>query len=146
MAAKSGVKDQQSVLKIVISLMFVAMGVEGFVKGKSGQAIGHLYTFVADLFGKAGDSFVIIVGAVIFLAGLCVLASMFIKQIPGKVVTVSMIILMVIWALTIIFADFVDGFGDINDFVSFMVWLETFLVHVIVLSATVSAYGGALRG
>jgi uncharacterized membrane protein SpoIIM required for sporulation len=38
MAAKSGVKDQQSVLKIVISLMFVAMGVEGFVKGKSGQA------------------------------------------------------------------------------------------------------------
>ena len=96
------------------------MGIEGFVQGKSGQAIGHLYAFIDDLFGKAGNSFVVIVGALIFLSGLCILASMFVSQIPGKATNIAMIILMVAWVLTIIFADFVDGFGNIKKFVDFM--------------------------
>jgi len=145
MATKSISKDQGSVLKIIVSLMYIAMGIEGFVQGKSGQAIGHLYAFIDDLFGKAGNSFVVIVGALIFLSGLCILASMFVSQIPGKATNIAMIILMVAWVLTIIFADFVDGFGNIKKFVDFMIWLESFLVHVLVLSATVSVCGNALK-
>jgi hypothetical protein len=98
-------KDQQSVLKIVISLSSSPWASKDLSKERAGGDRSS-DTFVADLFGKAGDSFVIIVGAVIFLAGLCVQASMFIKSDSRQSGHRSMIILMVIWALTIIFADF----------------------------------------
>lgn len=145
MTTKINGKNRRIVLKIIVSLLYVAMGVEGFVLGKSGQAIGHLYKFIANFFGKAGDSFVIVVAAVISLSGLCVLASTFFKKIPGKVVSVSMIVLMVVWTLAVVFADFVDGFGDVNDFVALVMWLEPFLIHVLVLSATVFVYGGEVK-
>jgi len=145
MATGKSAGKSVNVLTIVVGLMYAAMGIEGFAQGKSGQAIGHFYNFVSDLFGKAGDSFVVIFGALIFLCALVILLEKFIPQIPSAVTKVAMIILLVIWVLTIIFADFVDGFDSINDFVSFMVWLESFLVHLLVLSATFSVCGGALK-
>lgn len=129
---------------IFVGLLYAAMGIEGFAKGKSGEAIGHFYSFVSDLFGNSGDSFVIIFGALIFISALVILLGNYIPKLPSIVTKIAMIVLLVVWVLTILFADFVDGFGGINDFVSFMVWLESFLIHLLVLSVTWSVCGSAV--
>ncbi|MFA6846614.1 MAG: hypothetical protein WCR02_12890 [Sphaerochaetaceae bacterium] len=145
MATKNPFKISESLLKIIVSLMYLAMGVEGFAKGRSDGALGPLYSFVRDLFGKAGDAFAIIVALVVFLSGLIILLSLFITAVPGSLSRIAMIVLMIAWTLSIVLTDFSDKFGYIKDFLSFMVWMEQFLVHLLVLVATISVYGKAIN-
>ncbi len=121
--AKAG-KGANFILGILIGLLFICIGVEGI--GNMGD--NALYRAIDN------EIWNIIMGIVILVAGLLLLAqTLGLGRLPKTFSLVAELVVVVIWVLVIIFADFVYGVKHTNGS-EWVVWLENFIYHVLILS------------
>jgi hypothetical protein len=122
-------KSSSFVLRIVISLLYISMGLQGLINGGSSEAIGSLF--------KVFDSDVMtyILSTVVLVSGILLMVPLFAKGISPVFVKGGMIAILVIWVAVIFFADFAPGFRSF-DAEQWLSWVELFMYHLIVLFAT----------
>ncbi len=119
--AKSNVGD--ILLRLLVALLFICIGIQGMANYNT----NGLYAAIKS------EAFSIILGIVIFLAGLLILVPLFYKKIPAVCVNVSMVVILVVWILVIVFADFVYGLKHTKDMQWFS-WIENFIYHLLILN------------
>lgn len=121
--AKIG-KGANFVLGILIGLLFICIGIEGIADIGSNA----LYRAIDN------EVWNIIMGIVILVAGLLLLVqSLGLGRLPKTFSLVAELVIVIIWALVIIFADFVYGVKHTNGS-EWVVWLENFIYHILILS------------
>ncbi len=128
--------DATSILRIIIGLLFIILGIQGYVGSKDAMGVGDLY--------KALDSEALsyILATIVLLSGVILLVPMFIRGISEKIVKVGMIAVLIIWVAVIVFADFV---GVNFKSVDWMEWLQMLLYHLVVLFGIIQVCGKALK-
>ncbi|WP_320129042.1 hypothetical protein [uncultured Sphaerochaeta sp.] len=130
-------KTVANLLRIVISLMYISLGLQGLINGEGSGALNSLF--------RAFDSDIVTYGlsAIIMISGLLLLVPLFAKGIPPVFVKSGMIALVVIWIAIIFFNDFAPGFNGF-DARQLLSWIEIFMYHLIVLFATYEVCGKAI--
>lgn len=116
-------------IRISVSLLFVCMGIKGFLGNTDG---------IYNIFDSEGLNYII--GILLLLSGVAVFLPMFIKGISKSIVSISSIVMLVAWILVIVFADFEPGFKNM-DGKDIVLWIEQFSVHLIVLGAIIKNLG-----
>ena len=116
-------KTGDLVLRVLVAVLFICIGIQGMANYNS----NGLYAAVKS------EVFSIILGIVIFLAGLLILVPVFYSRIPKIFVNISMVVVLVVWVLVIIFADFVYGLKHTSGMEWFS-WIENFIYHLLILS------------
>ena len=124
------------IVQILIGLLFIAMGLIGFStnSGLSGDFAGEL----AGIF-NGGDSELIRngVSSILLVCGLVILAALWVKGIPVKLISVAQISILIIWLALIVVLDFLTiNFGNL-DGAQWFVWIEQIVLHLIVLVSIV---------
>ena len=124
------------IVQILVGLLFIAMGLIGFSTsgGLSGDFAGEL----AGIF-NGGDSELIRngVSAIHLVCGLVILAALWVKGIPVKLISVAQIAILIIWVALIVVLDFLTiNFGNL-DGSQWFVWIEQIVLHLIVLVSIV---------
>ncbi len=124
------------IVQILVGLLFIAMGLIGFSTsgGLSGDFAGEL----AGIF-NGGDSELIRngVSAILLVCGLVILAALWVKGIPVKLISVAQIAILIIWVALIVVLDFLTiNFGNL-DGSQWFVWIEQIVLHLIVLVSIV---------
>lgn len=133
--AKAG-KGVNFVLGILIGLLFICIGIEGIADMGSNA----LYRAIDN------EVWNIILGVVILAAGLLLLIqTLGFGKLPGNFSTAAEIVILVIWVLVIVFADFVYGFKHTSGS-DWIVWLENFIYHILILSCVGTVCFPALKG
>lgn len=123
------------ILRIIIGLLFICLGIQGYVGGgKGAMGVGDLY--------NAFDSEVMIyiLATIVLLSGVILLVPMFIRGISEKIVRAGMIVVLIIWVAVIIFADFINMPNNPD----WLEWIQMFLYHLIVLFGILQVCGKAL--
>ena len=100
------------ILKILVGILFVVIGIEGIADFGGNAIYDEIY-----------QTFDIIVGVVLLVAGLLLIAS-FTK--------VSTRVVLVAWIIFIILEDFIYGLGGLNGDEWFL-WLEDLVYHLLIL-------------
>ena len=132
--AKVG-KGANFVLGILIGLLFICIGVEGIADIGSNA----LYRAIDN------EVWNIIMGIIILAAGLLLLVqTLGLGKLPKTFSLVAELVIVVIWLLVIIFADFVYGIKHTNGS-EWIVWLENLIYHVLILSCVGSVCFPALQ-
>lgn len=116
-------KGANFILGVLIGILFICIGVEGIAD----LGTNELY--------RAIDSKVwnIIMGIIILLAGFLLLVqTLGFGKLPKMYSTIAELVIVVIWILVIIFADFVYGVKHTNG-AEWVVWLENLIYHIMIL-------------
>lgn len=129
--AKSGkttlVKDTKLngdlILRILVGLLFICIGIQGLLGNTNNGLFQVLDNEVLE----------IILGILLLLCGILLIIPSFLKGINKTYVKWSMVAVLVIWVLTIIMTDFVDGLRGVNGDEWFS-WLEDLATHLLVLA------------
>jgi hypothetical protein len=122
------------IMRILIGVMFICMGVGGCMD-----------TGYNDLFKAIDNEFVcVVLGIVLILSGALFIVPSFLKGISPVFVSVSMIIVTVVWVGIIIFGDFVHGLKGV-DGAEWFEWMQNFITHLLVLSAIFGVTGSAFK-
>lgn len=131
MAEKISVTKKGSAffLRLVISLLYISIGLQGLITKGGGSGIRSLYN-VFD-----SDVLLYLVAIVVLLSGIVLLVPLFTKKLPPVFVKTGMIAVLVIWVAVIFFSDIAPGFRgfDAKEWIS---WIESVMYHLIVLIAT----------
>lgn len=124
------------ILRIIIGLLFICLGIQGYVGGGDAMGVGDLYNALDS------DALVYILATIVLLSGVILLVPMFIRGISEKIVRVGMIAVLIIWIAVIVFADFIGtNFGRVD----WLVWIQMFLYHLVVLFGILQVCGKALK-
>lgn len=129
--AKSGkttlVKDTKLngdlILRILVGLLFICIGIQGPLGNTNNGLFQVLDNEVLE----------IILGILLLLCGILLIIPSFLKGINKTYVKWSMVAVLVIWVLTIIMTDFVDGLRGVNGD-EWFTWLEDLATHLLVLA------------
>lgn len=129
--AKSGkttlVKDTKLngdlILRILVGLLFICIGIQGLLGNTNNGLFQVLDNEVLE----------IILGILLLLCGILLIIPSFLKGINKTYVKWSMVAVLVIWVLTIIMTDFVDGLRSVNGD-EWFTWLEDLATHLLVLA------------
>ena len=129
--AKSGkttlVKDTKLngdlILRILVGLLFICIGIQGLLGNTNNGLFQVLDNEVLE----------IILGILLLLCGILLIIPSFLKGINKTYVKWSMVAVLVIWVLTIIMTDFVDGLRGVNGD-EWFTWLEDLATHLLVLA------------
>ena len=129
--AKSGkttlVKDTKLngdlILRILVGLLFICIGIQGLLGNTNNGLFQVLDNEVLE----------IILGILLLLCGSLLIIPSFLKGINKTYVKWSMVAVLVIWVLTIIMTDFVDGLRGVNGD-EWFTWLEDLATHLLVLA------------
>lgn len=129
--AKSGkttlVKDTKLngdlILRILVGLLFICIGIQGLL-GNTNNGLFHVLD---------NEVLEIILGILLLLCGILLIIPSFLKGINKTYVKWSMVAVLVIWVLTIIMTDFVDGLRGVNGD-EWFTWLEDLATHLLVLA------------
>lgn len=129
--AKSGkttlVKDTKLngdlILRILVGLLFICIGIQGLLDNTNNGLFQVLDNEVLE----------IILGILLLLCGILLIIPSFLKGINKTYVKWSMVAVLVIWVLTIIMTDFVDGLRGVNGD-EWFTWLEDLATHLLVLA------------
>ena len=133
--AKESVKfTGDLILRILVGLLFICIGVQGFMGETSNELFRSLDNEVLE----------IILGIILVLCGLLLIVPLFLKGINKVYVKWSMIIVLVVWIIMIILTDFYYGFRGING-MEWFTWIENFIYHLLILASIYKVSGGALK-
>ena len=129
--AKSGkttlVKDTKLngdlILRILVGLLFICIGIEGLLGDTSNGLFDVLDNEVLQ----------IVFGVLLLLCGILLIVPSFLKGINTTYVKWSMVAVLVVWILTIIVTDFVEGLKGVNGD-EWIYWLEELVTHLLVLA------------
>jgi hypothetical protein len=124
------------IVQVLVGLLFITMGLIGFSSssGLSGDFAGEL----AGMF-DIGDKELVKngVSAILLVCGIVLLASLWVKGISAKFISVAQISILIIWLALIIVLDFLAiNFGSF-DGAQWFVWIEQIVIHLIVLVSIV---------
>ncbi len=122
-------KSTAFLLRLVISLLYISMGLQGLISKGGGEGIGSLY--------KAMDAegLIYLLAVIVLLSGIVLIIPLFSKKLPQSFVKGGMIAVLVIWVAVIFFADIAPGFSNF-DFSDWISWIQAVMYHLIVLFAT----------
>ncbi len=123
-------------LRIIIGLLFICLGIQGYVGGgRDAMGVGDLYN------AFDSDAIIYILATIVLLSGVILLVPMFIRGISEKIVKAGMIVVLIIWVAVIVFADFINMPKNPD----WLEWLQMFLYHLIVLFGILQVCGKALK-
>nr|MDA3810608.1 hypothetical protein [Spirochaetaceae bacterium] len=86
---------------------------------------------VNDLFGSNNDFIPILFSVLQLVAGVLLLVSLFTGFIPGRVLSISLLVIFIFWAITIVMKYFMNDLFE-PDFVS---WLARVSPQLVILSS-----------
>ena len=121
------------ILKILVGILFVVIGIEG-IADFGGNA----------LYDELDQTFDIIVGVVLLVAGLLLIVPSFIGGIKASFIKVSTLVVLVAWIIFIVLEDFVYGLGGLNGDEWFL-WLENLVYHLLILSCVYKVAAPAVK-
>lgn len=121
------------ILKILVGILFVVIGIEG-IADFGGNA----------LYDELDQTFDIIVGVVLLVAGLLLIVPSFIGGIKASFVKVSTLVVLIAWIIFIVLEDFVYGLGGLNGDEWFL-WLEDLIYHLLILYCIYRVASPAVR-
>ncbi len=121
-------KSSAFVLRMVISLLYISIGLQGLLSRGGRSGIGALY-------GAFSNDVGILVAIVVMLGGLVMLVPLFTNKLSHVFVKAGTIAVLVIWIAVIFFADIAPGFRGFT-VEQWVFWLESLMLHLIVLIAT----------
>lgn len=123
--AKKGYSLTKWIIQLSLGLLLAIGGIWG-LQGGGDFGVAAL----KDIFNGTAENIVVIVFSVIeLLAGLYLILELFIGDL-GKFDNILMLIIMIVWIVAIVLADFIEG-----DFKPFIDWLWNFASHLVVLGA-----------
>ena len=130
MAEKSAITKKSSafVLRLVISLLYISIGLQGLISRGGNSGIGALY-------GAFSNEVGILVAIIVMFGGIVMLLPLFTNKLAGVFVKAGSIAVLVIWIAVIFFADIAPGFRGFGAD-EWVFWLESVMLHLIVLIAT----------
>ena len=132
MMAETGAINKKSsafVLRLVISLLYISIGLQGLISRGGGSGIGALYR------AFSSDVIIYLVAVIVMLGGLVMLIPLFTKKLSPVFVKAGTIAVLVIWIAAIFFADIAPGFRGFRA-EHWVSWIESVMFHLIVLIAT----------
>ena len=112
------------VMRVLVGILFVCIGIQG-IGDFGGNA---LYSAIDNEVAN------IILGIVILLAGILLVATIFLSGIKKSFTTASMLIVLAVWVVVIVFADFVEGLSGVKG-IEWFTWAETFIYHLLILAS-----------
>ncbi len=122
-------KSSAIVLRLVISLLYISIGLQGLISRGGNSGIGSLYR----AFGN--DVLIYLVAVIVLLGGIVMLIPLFTKKLSSMFVKAGTIAVLVIWIAVIFFADIAPGFRGFRA-IDWISWIESVMFHLIVLIAT----------
>ncbi len=127
------VLNSKKTLQILISLLFICMGVIGFSSGRG--LGGDLSSELSRMFdGGDRELLLYVISTVVLLCGLFLAASFFVTAIPPKFAQWAMTGVWIIWLAIIVILDILTvNFGRL-DGVEWLIWIEQIVLHLIVLA------------
>ena len=75
-----------------------------------------------------------VLGVLLLLCGVLLIVPSFLKGINKTYVKISMIAILVVWVLTIVITDFVNGLGGVNGD-EWIYWIEQLVTHLLILAS-----------
>ena len=111
------------ILRILVGLLVICIGIQGLLGNTNNGLFQVLDNEVLE----------IILGILLLLCGILLIIPSFLKGINKTYVKWSMVAVLVIWVLTIIMTDFVDGLRGVNGD-EWFTWLEDLATHLLVLA------------
>lgn len=120
--------DALFVLQIVVAVFLVTLGLMGLIDYDSGWA--RLGRDINRLFGRANDPFTVIVAVVELVAGVLVLAALFVP-VRTRWLYWTTLVIAIVWAVWIVLDLFVNGIFE----PSFLAWLNQLAQALIMLLA-----------
>ena len=125
--SKTLVKDTKLsgdiVLRVLVGLLFICIGIQGLMGDTSNGLFDVLDNEVLE----------ILLGILLLLCGVLLIVPSFLKGINAKYVNWSMVAILVVWVLTIVMTDFVDGLKGVNGD-EWIGWIEDLVTHLLVLA------------
>ncbi len=115
--------DGNLILRILVGLLFICIGIEGLLGDTSNGLFDVLDNEVLQ----------IVFGVLLLLCGILLIVPSFLKGINTTYVKWSMVAVLVVWILTIIVTDFVEGLKGVNGD-EWIYWLEELVTHLLVLA------------
>lgn len=115
--------DGNLILRILVGLLFICIGIEGLLGDTSNGLFDVLDNEVLQ----------IVFGVLLLLCGILLIVPSFLKGINTTYVKWSMVAVLVVWILTIIVTDFVEGLKGVNGD-EWVYWLEELVTHLLVLA------------
>lgn len=115
-------------LKLSLALMFIAIGVAGITNYNSDFA--QFGRSVGKVFGKSNDVLPLIFAIIQLLAGVLLLVSLF-AAIPENILSISLIVIFVVWAINIVMAFFLNDIFKPD----FIIWLSRVSPQLVILTA-----------
>lgn len=115
--------DGNLILRILVGLLFICIGIEGLLGDTSNGLFDVLDNEVLQ----------IVFGILLLLCGILLIVPSFLKGINTTYVKWSMVAVLVVWILTIIVTDFVEGLKGVNGD-EWIYWLEELVTHLLVLA------------
>lgn len=115
-------------LQLSLALMFIAIGIVEITSYNSG--ISQFGRSVNSLFGQNNNIIPILFAVLELVAGILLLLSLF-TGLPGKFLSIAMLVIFVFWAITIVMNYFTNGLFE-PDFIS---WLAKVAPQLVILSA-----------
>jgi uncharacterized membrane protein YphA (DoxX/SURF4 family) len=114
-------------LQLSLALMFIAIGIVGITNYNS--ELSQFGRSVNNLFGKNNNIIPVLFAVLELVAGVLLLVSLF-TGLPGRFLSIAMIVIFVFWAITIIMNYFADGMFKPD----FIVWLARVSPQLVILS------------
>ena len=114
-------------LKLSLSLMFIAIGIAGITGYNSG--LSEFARGVNQLFGRSNSILPLIMAIIELLAGVLLLLSMF-SIFPSNLTPLLLLVILIFWAVTIVLQYFINGFLKPD----FIPWLGNVSVQLVILS------------
>ncbi len=130
--AKTGAinkKSSEFVLRLSISLLYISIGLQGLISRGGGSGIGALYG------AFSSDVIIYLVAIIVMLGGLVMLIPLFTNKLSPVFIKAGTIAVLVIWIAAIFFADVAPGFRGFRA-EHWVFWIESVMLHLIVLIAT----------
>jgi len=122
-------KNSAFVLRLVISLLYISIGIQGLISRGGSSGIGALYA------AFSSDVIIYLVAVIVMLGGLVMLIPLFTNKLSDVFVKAGTIAVLVIWVAVIFFADIAPGFRGFRA-EHWVSWIESVMFHLIVLIAT----------
>ena len=122
-------KSSAFVLRLIISLLYISIGLQGLISRGGRSGIGALYS------AFSSDVVIYLVAVIVMLGGLVMLIPLFTKKLSPVFVKAGTIAVLVIWIAAIFFADIAPGFRGFRA-EHWISWIESLMFHLIVLVAT----------
>ncbi|MDD3824054.1 MAG: hypothetical protein PHN93_09940 [Sphaerochaetaceae bacterium] len=121
------------ILQLLISLLFIAMGIIGFSSGRGTG--GALSRELSNMFGGDRELLLYVLSTLELLCGIFLGAQLFVTGIPDKFVTIALTFIWIFWVALIVILDVLTiDFGRF-DGSGWFAWIEQVVLHLIVLAS-----------